>query len=221
MPPVVRSTPSQMVARVGSLLDIEVSDDTVPSNDDIITWLNEGALEVVKMMPDEKVSALTKRIGVTDVGERTYLNEDHDFEPPMRIMTVTKFGAVCTKAKNYEDYLQKKKLTPLIFDRTNPLACQTGTIASPVIEFFPADTGDVVIQAVIAPSAYAMDGGYDENDDLYPPVSWERLIIDYAVMRGRTQDEEPGQANLQYQMWIQAVQTAARSNDFGFESMEN
>ena len=47
----------------------------------------------------------------------------------------------------------------------------------------------------------------DQWPDAYsPPLEWEKFLVDYAVIQGKVQDEEPQQVNLLLQAWYASVQ---------------
>jgi hypothetical protein len=56
---------------------------------------------------------------------------------------------------------------------------------------------------------------WTDNTAYVPPTSWGGLLVDYAVMRAKAQDEELEQSELSMRRWQEKVQIKLGSGTIG------
>lgn len=205
-----RLTPDELVARVGAKLDSVPTDSTVPSINQIKGWLDEGAIEIARLAPESMLGSLiaTHTNTITD----SYEPEDY----VMRILSVSKFGAVCKVVPNIVTFRLLVGSAGLAFDQKSPLACVSGTAGRIAVKFYPETSGQIIVDYVRKPNSYL--DTYDSGSEYYLPQEFEQFLISYAVIQGRIQDEEPGLAQQQAQIWYQDLDAAfKRGVSLGFD----
>lgn len=203
MPISPRSTAEQLVADVAAILDIEITNDTIPSELQVVRWLNEAAVITASVLPPEACVSITTTSSFTVTDYASY-GESGASSTPLRMLSVKKFGKPCEVIYDPHVFLRRKANYGMIYNREFPLCLISGGSAGMSLSFFPEDSGTAELRFICYPEEYVL--GEDQSALGYlPPKSWEKILVDYAVMRGRLQDEEPGQAEQQYKFWMDSV----------------
>lgn len=197
MAEILRSqTTTEILKKVGSKLDIEITATSTPNRNQVISWLNDAALILSRMMPEGRLGLLRDSTSQDDVGASMTLTEQY-----ARVVSVKKFGVECTRMDQRDMDLISTR-TPLLHTTRNPSYCISGDGGQVQLQFWPEGPGPVLVKAIRKPTAYA-------DDDLWTPgtytlpVELELLAVDYAVLQGKIQDEEMQQVQLLMQAWFQ------------------
>lgn len=200
---------SDLLAKVGSKLDVDITDTSTPSTAQVVQWLNDAALLMARLMPEERLGLLQTKLTADSVGQLLSLTDQLE-----RIITVTKYGVVCTK-KSQRDMDLVATRTPLLHTTRNPAYCVGGDSGNVSLKFWPSSVGPVTVTAIRKPQAYTATGYSPGTYAL--PVELELLAVDYACVQGKIQDEETQQANMLFQMWMQQAGIEAQVEGLGVQ----
>lgn len=199
---------SELAARVGALLDVTIDtssgneDKGTPSYSQVRSWLYDAARQILHLAPEPHVAGFVNRAtsaGVTS----TWAIDGIAIE---RILSVIKGGFVCDKV-SYSTLRRIPMLMPSLYSGGGYAYAESGSIGEATLQFYPEDSDDVEV-AYVAPVAQVASWVESPTDNYIPPDSWSKLMVDYAVIQGKVQDEEPEQVQLLMQLWVQGVQAA-------------
>lgn len=203
-------TISDLIAKVGSKLDISITAMSTPSISQVVSWLNDAALLMTRLMPEDRLGIFRTTITSDSVGASISITSQMS-----RILTVKKYGVVCTRLTQRDMDLVATR-SPLLHTTKNPACCVSGDAGNVAIGFWPTSAGPVSIVAVRKPTAYTASGWAPDTYSLPPEL--ELLAVDYAVIQGKIQDEEPQQAQVLYQMWVQQAGIEAQVEGLGVQT---
>jgi hypothetical protein len=193
------STIDELIERVGAKLDLEITSTSIPSREQTVRWLNDGALLLARLLPPSRLGGLHFELSFDDVGETLDIDGDH----LMRVVRVKKFGIECT-IREQRDLSMIRTRMPLVHTTRTPACAVSGQDGAVQLEFFPYSNGTVLVKGIKRPTAYE-DSGSWEPDEWSMPAELELPIVDYAVVQGKVQDEEPEQAAMLMKQWTQFV----------------
>jgi hypothetical protein len=204
MAAIKRRSPTDLMAAVGAVIDLEVTTNSTPDRTQVKIWLTDGAVAAFGILPFE---ALTDCI-VIDTGTG-YSMVDTDFTTGvLRVASVTSDGIGCIKLT--EDQFKTLSLTPYKYTAGNPAYSVIQTAAGASVQVYPQDaTAALSVSYVPFPFDYNV-ATVDEatvGDETSVPAPLEHLIIDYAGIMYRVQDEEPGQFQLYEAAWKEKIKT--------------
>lgn len=203
-------TISDLVAKVGSKLDINITAMSTPSISQVVSWLNDAALLMSRLMPEDRLGIFRTTITSENVGESIAITSQL-----ARVVTARKYGVVCTRLTQRDMDLVSTR-SPLLHTTKNPSFCVSGDAGNVTINFWPTSSGPVSIVAIRKPTAYLASGWTPDSYSLPPEL--ELLAVDYAVVQGKIQDEEPQQAQVLYQMWVQQAGIEAQIEGLGVQT---
>lgn len=198
--------------RVGALLDVRISDATTPSRDQVNEWMYEGALILCKLLPVSILGTMMGTFSATvsdnwDIG-------DNDI---VRIVAVEKNSKKC-RIYSYPDLLRIQDDMPALHTTNNPACSFTGLDSGKsVIKFIPISNTLAFITFVTSPAPIE-DWEITDSPHLIPPDTWAELIVEYATVKGKIQDEEEQAATMLYQMWLQSVQAFGQQEVVGTDA---
>lgn len=179
------ATISSLVSKVASLMDVSVDTTSTPSQDQVTEWLKEGFRKLVNMLPDEQLTLeSTTASGTTSSAVPT--------TGALKIVSVFVAGVPATKV-SYEQLQEISSLQP---SRFSGLKHCYAVASNNSISCFPQDGLTVQVRYIADPTTSISDG-------------IAGLVVDYAVVMAKIQDEETEQANMLWQKWMQDVQVAA------------
>lgn len=194
-------TEARLIAEVGGLLDQDITDSTTPSRDDVITWLNRGAIQVYKLLPVEHLSDVTHEEAIAGsevLG--TALSKTL-----LRIVDVQANGVSCEKVTD-ATLTKIHAENPHRYNSKQPAYSIKGSGGSTKIKTYPTSTVVVNVVYIPNPTPYIKDTGVD--DAYTVPYALEEFVVKYASIMAREQDEEPGQFQLYMRDWVESVQMA-------------
>ena len=196
-----RSTSVEMVREVGGLIDLDVDDNTTPSTDEVIKWLNRAAIDLVKVMPEAHLSDLMHEevfSGVTEVDstDLTYsllriINVSVSYRSAVKIPEIERASLVAINPNRYSE--------------KQPAYSVTGVSGIAKIKVYPSRASLISVLYVPIPTKY-VNGGTGDLGALALPESLEELAVRLAAIRYREQDEEPGQVQLYKAQFVQDLQ---------------
>ena len=192
-------TIADVLSRVGAKLDVTVTDNSTPSSDQVVQWLNDGSLLMVKYMPPHRLGSLMFVTTESDVGEYWALASTDMLRP----VAVKKFGVECARLVQRDLDLVITQ-TPLLFTTRNPAFAVSGEAGALKLQFWPASLGPVSVKGIKRPTAFENDAGW-APDQWSLPAELELNAIDYAVIQGKIQDEEIEQATILKKEWTQEL----------------
>jgi hypothetical protein len=145
----------------------------------------------------------------------------------VRVIGVKKYGVECTVVDQRKMDLTATRL-PLVNTVRNPSVCVSGESGYVKLQFWPTSIGPTRVKGVRRPTAYhASFSGRDPDtdepiytyapDEFSLPAELEMAAIDYAVIQGKVQDEEPQQVQLLHQMWVANVGLETKIEGLGVE----
>jgi len=202
----------QLRNRVGSLLDVRITEATTPSKDQVDEWMYEGALMLCKALP---VALLGTMMDL----ETATITTDWDISDfdVVKAVTVEKDGVRC-KIYSHPDLLHIRDNMGALHTDEYPACSFTGIAGGKaVIKFFPETNLSVSLTFVTSPAPVTA-WKKTVSPHLIPPDSWSELIVEYAVMKGKIQDEEEQAASMLYQMWTQSVNVFVGSEVLGTDA---
>jgi hypothetical protein len=197
--------------KVGAKLDIEITDTSTPTAQQVVVWLNDAALMIVRLLPEERLGLLRTSISSDDISGVISITE-----PVEKIVSARKYGIECTKLKQREMDLVSTRM-PLVHTTRNPAYCISGSGGSVQLQFWPESSGPVLVKAIRKPEAYSMAPGWTAGSYTLP-VELEMLAVDYAVLQGKIQDEEVQQAQILMQAWFQQAGIEGQVEGLGVQS---
>lgn len=200
-----------LIARVGAKLDLTITSTSTPDRGQTVQWLNDGALLLARLLPPHRLGGLQFDLGFTDIGASANIDTDDI----LRVVSVRKYGVECTVMTKRDLSLAETR-TPMLYTTRTPACAVTGEGGAVHLDFFPTFTGDVEIKAIKRPTAYE-DSPSWVPDQWSIPVELETAMIDYAVIQGKVQDEEPEQAQMLMQHWAQATGLEIRTDAIGVD----
>jgi hypothetical protein len=191
---------SDLRDKVGALLDVDIGSDTTPDEDQVNAWLYDGAIKMMSILPLEMLGGFMKTQSTADIDGDVSI----DAADMLRIVSVTKGGQPCVEVPlaNLHGLALR---APYLFRNTYAYA-RMGESGEATLQFYPADSGQVEVYYIAFPDAASSWSG---TSSLAPPESWSGQLVEYAALQGKIQDEEPQQAQMLYQMWVQSVQVLA------------
>lgn len=204
-------TIDELIERVGAKLDLTITSSSIPSREQTVVWLNDGALLLARLLPARRLGGLQQEIPYEDVTDKI----DIDGNDLLRIVSVKKYGIECRVMDQRELSLVKTRL-PLTHTTRTPACAVSGDEGSVTLEFFPESNGNVEVKGLKRPTAYE-DSDSWEPDEWSMPVELELPIIDYAVIQGKIQDEEPEQAALLMKNWAQLLGIESKVDALGVD----
>jgi len=95
-----------------------------------------------------------------------------------------------------------KARMPYMATVMSPYYARFGRSGKVRLKFLPESKGKITLSYIRMPTAYTSSW---TPDDYSAPAELEELIVDYAVVRGKIQDEEPQQVQLLWQAWFQSA----------------
>ena len=213
----------ELLRKVGAKLDLTVTETSTPNDVQICDWLNEAALLFTRFLPANRLGSLRSAVLVNDsIGEFMDLTGSD----VVRAVGVKKYGVECTVLGQRKMDLVSTR-SPLIHTVRNPSVAISGESGFVKLQFWPTSIGPVRVKGVKRPTAYNADWVSRDTDDnpIYTyapdefslPAELETAAIDYALIQGRIQDEEPEQVQLLYQMWSQQLGFETKIEGFGVE----
>lgn len=202
---------SELLVRVGGKLDLTITETSTPNVGQVCGWLNEAALLFARLLPVARLGSLRSPVVTEDDVGGTLDLTGTDIT---RVVGIKKYGTECVVLTQREmDFISTR--SPLIHTVKNPSACVSGDSGSVLLQFWPSSPGPVSVKGVRKPTAYHNnytstdefgDPIYDWAPDTYTlPVELETAAVDYAVIQGKVQDEEPEQVQILSQMWAQSI----------------
>lgn len=195
--------------RVGALLDVRITEATTPSKDQVDEWLYEGALMMCKILPLGLLGTMM------DVEEATVITDwDISAFDVVKAVAVEKNGAIC-KIYTYPELLHIRDNMSALHTSSNFGCSFVGDAGGAgVIKFYPESSSLAILTFVASPAPIS-EWVKTSAPHLIPPDTWSELIVEYAVVKGKVQDEEEQAASMLYQMWIQSVQAFTGSAVLG------
>jgi len=195
--------------RVGSLLDVRITEATTPSKDQVDEWMYEGALMLCKILPigllgtmmDVETATVTKDwdVGGLDI---------------VKAVSVEKNDAGCT-IYPYPELVHIRDNMSSLHTTSNFACAFTGEVGgASIIRFYPETSASATLTFVTSPAPVSK-WAKTTAPHLIPPDTWSELIVEYAVMKGKIQDEEEQAATMLYQMWMQSIQAFSGSGVLG------
>lgn len=204
-------TIDELIERVGAKLDLAVTDNSTPNRGQVVQWLNDGALLLARLLPFERLMGLQFKISISDVGESASIDRDDI----IRLTSIRKYGVECTRM-TLRELMESSTRLPLLFTSRTPAVAVSGLEGLVRLEFFPTYPGDVECLALRRPTAY-QDSGSWAPDEWSLPVELELGVVDYAVVQGKVQDEEPEQAKMLLEAWYQAMGIEIKTDAIGVD----
>lgn len=205
---------ADIIARVGAKLDINITSSSTPNTNQVVRWLNDAALLLVRMLPEDRLGAYKETVLDQHVGQTLTITEQF-----LRIVTVKKYDVVCTRLLQRDMDLMATR-SPLLHTTRNPAFCVSGNSGNVALNFWPVSDGPVSVTAIRKPTAYTnpIAAPFWAPDQYSLPPELELLAVDYAVVQGKIQDEEPQQAQLLYQMWVQQAGLEGQVEGLGVQT---
>lgn len=198
--------------RVGALLDVRISDATVPSRDQVNEWMYEGAFILCKLLPISILGTM-----MDTFTEDTASDWDVGDQDIVRVVSIVKDSNRC-RIYSYPDFLRVLEDMPALHGSGHPACSFTGIAGGQsVIKFFPDETNTAFLTFVTSP-APVEEWEVTTSPHLIPPDTWAELIVEYATMKGKVQDEEEEAATMLYQMWMQSVQAFGQQEVVGTDA---
>ena len=187
-----------LIADVGALIDITPTDSTAPSRAQIVSWLNEGALNVMRLAPIHELLSCY----VTNIAGGSYFQKSDFSSNPLRIVQVLRNGLAC------------REVDLITFDSFNSIDAMSVTSRLPVykvdndetIRVLPLGTIYVHVSYVPHPFVYELATPTPDPDNTAVPVVYEEMVVEYAALKYRIQDEEPAQYKMFIEEWRQKLQ---------------
>jgi hypothetical protein len=204
-------TTADLLKKVGSKLDIDITDTSTPNRAQVISWLNDAALLLVRMLPEDRLGLLRDSFEEESTSSGLVIDR-----PYMRIVSVKKFGVTCTRLSQNELELVASR-TPLMHTTRNPAYCVSGSGGDVEIQFWPETPGPVLVKAIRKPEAYEDDDTWEPGDYTLP-AELELHAVDYAVLQGKIQDEEIQQVQMLMQLWMQFAGIEGQIEGLGVRS---
>jgi hypothetical protein len=208
--PITRYTAEQMIAQVGAKLDLEITENTVPDKEQVVQWLNDASLYMAKILPAPAVSGITRSFKSDSVGSQWELPTGEI----LRVLVVRKFGNISFMA-DMAKLSWVATNVPMTHTSRNPICAVSGSGGNTVLEFFPRTNAPAEVIAVVAPEQITAEGW--TPGEYAPPPSWALGMVDYAVIQGKIQDEEPEQAAFLLKSWQENLQVEMGSGFIGMD----
>lgn len=187
--------------RVGALLDVRISSATTPSIDQVNEWMYEGAFNLCKILPTEMLGTMSLLKAYTSQAPPLALGGLE----LVRLITL-EVGGVRARMYSYPDFLNVRDHMPQLHTGTSPAATLTPDAEGITnVTWLPVTPEDVNITYVTEPAPVSA-WNKTAAPNLIPPDTWSELIVQYAVVQGKIQDEEEQAAGMLYQMWTASVQ---------------
>lgn len=204
MATLARRNLTQLVSAVSGLIDNKITANTTPSLDDVTGWLNEGAIQIFRLIPVEELRDCM--ISIFKYGQNVTAS---DFERNvLKIISVYSNGKICAKV-NEEEFALIDQLRPLRYNSNQPAWAKTKRGAEVSISIYPSGSSMMTqITFLPYPFIYSSSSPTEAPDDTAVPATLEGMLIEYAAMLARIQDEEPAQYNMYMQDWRTKVQMA-------------
>lgn len=201
-----KKTARQLIDDVASLIDIQLTDNTTPSREQVVEWLNQGVIEVFRLIPPEELrdAMITHQDYTTQVFASSFEKK------LIKIVSLKRNGIPCVKVEENEFGLLRT-MYPYRFTADNPAYSRTTLDGEIIYKVHPS--GKVVWQITYLPYPFVYETGDNEEEDAAPdryavPSMLESFVIQYAATYARVQDEEPGQFQLYMADWRQRLQMA-------------
>jgi len=212
-----------LMRKVGAKLDLSVTETSTPNVEQVCDWLNEAAILLTRLMPDKRLGGLRSAIlSESDASEFI----DLAGTDMVRVVGVKKYGVECTVLTQRKMDLVSTR-SPLIHTVRNPAVAVSGEAGYVKLQFWPTSPGPVTVKGIRRPTSYHNDFSARDAEDepIYTyapdefslPVELESSAIDYAMIQGKIQDEEPEQVQLLYQMWSQQMGLETKVEGLGVE----
>jgi len=197
------ATRSELEDQVGYKLGLTIDANSIPSNTQVQQWLNEGQLDVARKIHPQLAPDLIEVESINiNAGDETfalsslskpfikliacrYAASATDTDRPCKIVDAYSHSALVRAG----DFLKPTSDDPIV-------SVQNGNLA-----FYPtADAvggGDAVVTYLREPDTLSADGTECEL-----PAFLEDLVVDYAVIQAKIQDEQFDQAMLLYKNYL-------------------
>ena len=217
-------TLDELLRKVGAKLDQTITETSAPSDIQVCDWLNEAALLLCRLLPANRLGSLRSMV-ISDNNTGEFL--DLTNSDIVRVVGVKKYGVECTVVDQRTMDLTFTRL-PLVGTVRNPSVCVSGESGYVKLQFWPTSSGPVRVKGIRRPTAYhadwlSRDPESDEPiytyapDEFSLPVELEQSAIDYALIQGKIQDEEPQQVQLLHQMWASQIGLEMKIEGLGVE----
>lgn len=199
-----KKTARILIDDVASLIDIQLTDNTTPSRAQVVEWLNQGTLEVLRLVPSKELSDATIYI---EKWASTFTDSDLTHKM-LRIISMKRNGVSCEYVEENE-FSRIRQFYPHKYTLMNPAYTKTKTANN--IRFMTWPSGKVLWQLTYVPYPFVYATGILDEEEETPdsraiPSSLESFVITYAAAYARVQDEEPGQFQLYIADWRQRLQ---------------
>lgn len=185
---------------VAGLLDTAIDSASTPTEEQVAGWVYEATLLMCELLPDKQLTSFEKVVTATGVGQ--YL--DLTAHNVIRVTSVRKNGKICNMIdRETMDRIEAASLT--MYDINNIACCVAPQLtATTAIRFLPTTTYDVEVRVIQNPLSPAT--AWQSSTACVPPVTWRGLLIEYAVMKAKYQDEEVELATVAHNNWQEKVQ---------------
>ena len=202
-----------LISRVSALLDVPINENSIPSEQQVIRWFNDAAILIVKLLPDERLAWAQHVMSYDNVGSELYLEGSNI----IRIVAVSKYNYDCTEV-THKKLLSMRARFPYYATVQSPYYCRFGSQGKVRLRFLPESFGKVSVAYVRMPTAFYKNSSNQwEPDDYSVPAELEPVLVDYVVMKGKIQDEEPQQFQVLYQEWVQSLGIETQAKVTGVE----
>lgn len=199
---------SDVIDKVAGKLDAIVDTSTTPSKAQVINWLNDGLMLITKTLPDHRLSWLLDRISPTV--QTAYTIDNLDI---MRVTSVVRYGRRCRKVDSDElNWISGS--APYSSTEIDPTYAVSGVGGMVTLRFWPESMAATTVEYIHRPAQYSLEG-WDPLGRYTPPPEAEDIIVDYAVIQGKIQDEELEQAMALWNQWKERYQIEAGPETLG------
>ena len=190
---------TEIKSGVGGLLDTTIDSTSTPSEDQVAAWVYEGALQMCEILPNSQLTPFEKVL-TSSVGSFFDLTSYN----VIRVTAAYKNGKPCKMLDRDEMDIIQANLIQL-YDLNNPAACvATNTTATTAVKFYPADVLPCEVRFIQNPTL-PMSSWLSSTSGV-PPVTWRSLLVEYAVMKAKYQDEEVELSEQAHKNWQEKVQ---------------
>jgi len=185
---------------VAANLDLsEIDDNSTPTQDQVAGWVLEATNMMIQLLPDEQLTVFENSYYTgQSVGPSVNLNS-----AIVRISYVQR-GSFSATPLTVEQLARHRRLGLLVHSESRPAYTLSGGPNSLNMNFYPATTESTTIRYIRA---------CDFDPVLWvgsahgrPPENWLGLLVEYATMKAKYQDEEPEQSEQAAKRWQEKVQ---------------
>lgn len=205
---------TELVNRAAALLDVPINENSIPSMEQVVRWFNDGLLLLTKLLPDERLAWAQHSIVIDNVGSELHLEGSNI----IRLGVVTKYNFQAHEV-GHQMLMSMRSKMPNKASVQTPYFCRFGSEGKVRLKFLPESSGKVHVNFVRMPTAYFWNNDGDQwTPDAYSaPAELEPFLVDYVVLQGKIQDEEPQQFQMLYQAWMQSLQIESQAITTGVE----